>query len=230
MMADDDSIFGNLPSPLAPYSPGQLSQGAPDQFGVANPNATPAWPTYGMPQPNQFAAPPGGFVPNPNVSPQDRDAAIRTIIGEAGGEPALGQAGIAHVLNNRMLSGQYGNGSISSVAQQPVKPGSQYHEFSVWNAPGVAESSKATHTVSPDSPRYQQVGRIFDGVMSGAIPDPTGGATHYYAPRAMKGGIPPPWAGPLAKANDVTIANTRFVGSGPSGPGSRPIGALASVQ
>jgi conjugal transfer mating pair stabilization protein TraG len=177
-----------------------------------------------MPTPNQFAAPPGGF--QSNLSPNDRDAAIRTMLGEVSDQPMLGQAAVAHVLRNRMLSGQYGDGStLASVAQQPFKPGSQYHEFSAWN-PTKAGGNSAPLKASPSDPDYQQMGRILDGVFSGNIPDPTGGATHYYNPRQSK----PPWGPQLAQANDVTIGGHRFVGTGPAGPGAHsPVpGPLAS--
>jgi conjugal transfer mating pair stabilization protein TraG len=179
-----------------------------------------------MPQPNQFAAPPGGF--QSNLSPQDRDTAIKTMMGEVSQEPMLGQAAMAHVLKNRLDSGQYGDGStLASVAQQPA-PGKDglrgYHEFSTWNP--VSKQGNNPQNVSPNDPTYQHLGNILDGVFSGAIPDPTGGATHYYNPKTSK----PPWAPQLAQANDVTIGQHRFVGSGPAGPGSKPtvVGALAS--
>jgi spore germination cell wall hydrolase CwlJ-like protein len=213
----DDTLFGNLPPANDPATPGQ----PPGQLALTPQNG---WPANAMPAPNQFAAPPGGF--QSNLSPDDRDAAIRTMLGEASGQPLLGQAAVAHVLRNRMLSGQYGDGAtLSSVAQQPTAPGSQYHEFSAWN-PTKSGGNSAPLTASPNDPQYQQMGRVLDGVFSGDIPDPTGGATHYYNPKTSK----PPWGPPLAQANDVTIGSHRFVGVGAAGPGSRPpvLGPLAS--
>jgi Cell Wall Hydrolase len=115
---------------------------------------------------------------------------------------------------NRMLSGQYGDGTMTGVTQQPVKPGSSYHEFSMWNRGDPAGNN--ARAAQPNGALYQNVGNILDGVMSGSIPDPTGGATHYYNPRVAS----PPWASPLAAMNDVTVGNHRFVGTGPAGPGS----------
>jgi spore germination cell wall hydrolase CwlJ-like protein len=173
-----------------------------------------------MPTPNQFAAPPGL---QPQMNPVDRDIMIRTIAGEADSQPPLGQAAVAHAILNRVNVGGYGQG-IAGVAQRASKPGSQFHEFSVWNPPGVAESSKTTHSITPNDPIYQHIGDIVDKVYSGAIPDPTGGATHYFAPRSMKGGIPPPWYAPLARTNSVRIGDQLFVG-GAEGPGRTPIQA-----
>jgi conjugal transfer mating pair stabilization protein TraG len=171
-----------------------------------------------MPTPNQFAQLPDPGAP---MNPLDRDMMIKTIAGEAGNQPPLGQAAVAHAILNRVAVGGYGNG-ISGVVQQPVKPGSSYHQFSVWNPPGVAESSQTTHSITPGNPLYQRIGDIVDKVYSGAIPDPTGGATHYYAPNSMPGRIPPPWAAPLAQSNSVRIGDQLFVG-GAEGPGRTPI-------
>jgi conjugal transfer mating pair stabilization protein TraG len=178
-----------------------------------------AWPPNAMPTPNQLAAPPGGA--QGTLSPQDRDMMIRTLVGEAANQPQLGQAGVAHVIMNRAASGGYGDG-VSGVVTQPVKPGSEYKQFSVWNRPGLPESNASTLNIQPDTPQYQAIGDLVDKVSSGLVPDPTGGATHYYAPASMPGRRPPPWAAPLAQANDVTIGGQRFVGSGPAGPGYAP--------
>lgn len=146
-------------------------------------------------------------TPNPfSVDPQSRDLAIRTIIGEAGGESADGQAGVASVLKNRLASGQYGK-DLESVIYAPK-------QFSLWN-PGDP-AGKMALAVDANSDQYKNVGKIFDGVMSGDTPDPTGGATHYYNPKNAS----PDWGDQLAQQNDVTIGNHRFVGTGASGPGS----------
>jgi hypothetical protein len=161
----------------------------------------------------------------PPMSQADRDALIRTVAGEAGGEPAQGQAAVAHAILNRVAAGGYGD-SIHDVVTAPIKPGSQYHEFSVWNPPGTRESSATTHSLSPNDPSYARIGDIVDKAYSGLIPDPTGGATHYYAPRSMPGGRAPPWAAALAKDNSVTIGHQVFVGRS-RGPGQRLPSAIA---
>ena len=75
------------------------------------------------------------------MSQQDRDALIRTVAGEAGGEPAQGQAAVAHAILNRVAAGGYGD-SIHDVVTAPIKPGSQYHKFSVWNPAGHARKQR----------------------------------------------------------------------------------------
>ena len=150
------------------------------------------------------------------MDPNDRDMMIRTIAGEAGDQPPMGQAAIAHVIMNRVADGGYGDG-VQGVINAPVSPGSSYKQFSMWNALNKG-GNNVGRNLNPNSPTYASIGDIVDKVTNGQIPDPTNGATHYYAPRGMPGGRPPPWAGPLAQQNQVKIGNQIFVG-GSTGPG-----------
>jgi spore germination cell wall hydrolase CwlJ-like protein len=162
----------------------------------------------------------GGTASNiapPPLDPTDRDLMIRTIAAEAGSEPPLGQAAVAHTIFNRAAAGGYGDG-IAGVVQAPVKPGSAYRQYSVWNAPGMPDSSAVVRNLKPSDPSYAKIGDVVDQAYAGAIPDLTNGATHYYAPRSMPGGRPPPWAAALAAQNQVKIGNQIFVG-GSTGPG-----------
>ena len=140
-----------------------------------------------------------------------RDLMIRTVIGEAGGEPPEGQRGVAEVIRNRAQSGKFG-GDITKVILAPK-------QFSLWN-PGDPAGDLARR-VTPGSPQYQKVGKIVDQVMSNQGADVTGGATHYYNPKV----VAPAWGPELAKQNDVRIGNHRFVGSV-----SPPEQRLASTQ
>ena len=158
------------------------------------------------------------------LDPVDRDNLIKTIYGEARGEPALGQAGVAHAILNRVAAGGYGN-TITDVVHagvpNPKDAARGYHEFSPWNPPGVPESNPTAQNLSPDSKNpllanaYANIGSIVDKAYNGLIPDPTGGATHYYG--YMPHG-PPKWAGPLAAQNRVKIGNQTFIG-GSTGEG-----------
>jgi spore germination cell wall hydrolase CwlJ-like protein len=163
-------------------------------------------------------APPMGWNPSP-LNDIDRDAMIKTIVGEAGGEPASGQAAVAHVILNRAALGGYSpDQSIQGAAKAPTSPGSRFHQFSVWNDPGMPDYSKITHTITRDDPQYVAIGNVVDKVYSGATPDPTFGATHYYAPASMPGRRPPSWDAALAKLNSTKIGGNVFVG-GSEGPG-----------
>ena len=160
----------------------------------------------------------------PIMADQDRDNLIKTIYGEASGEPALGQAGVAHAIFNRLAAGGYGN-SITDIVHAPVSDPKDaargFHEFSPWNPPGVPESNPTAQHLSPNSPNptlanaYTSIGNVVDKAYYGITPDPTGGATHYYG--YMPHG-PPKWAGPLAAQNRVKIGNQTFIG-GAEGPG-----------
>ena len=174
-----------------------------------------------QPQPGEPLTPSAaGGMP---LSQADREALIRTVYGEAGNQPVMGQAGVAHAIMNRLSAGGYGD-TLSDIVKAPV-PGAAdarrgYHEFSPWNPPGVPESNMVAQHLSGDSadPRlrkaYADIGGVVDKSWNGLIPDPTGGATHYYGYMPQ----PPKWAAPLAAQNKVKIGGQTFVG-GSTGPG-----------
>ncbi|MCW2317621.1 hypothetical protein M2322_003185 [Rhodoblastus acidophilus] len=115
------------------------------------------------------------------ISPEERDLAIRTMIGEEG-SPS-GQAGVGSVMLNRLQSGRFGD-SLAAVILAP-------NQFEPWT-----HRANELLSISPNDRRYQQAARIFDAVAGGDLPDMTGGATHFYAPKAQAalGRQPPSWA------------------------------------
>jgi hypothetical protein len=138
------------------------------------------------------------------MTPAERDLYVRTLIGEAGNQPADGQAAVAHVIRNRLLSGQFG-GNLNSVMTAPK-------QFSTWN-PGNPAGIMARN-VPTDSPQYQRLGQIIDSVHGGQIPDPTNGATHFYNPTIAN----PGWG--------AGMSNSRQLGDhlfGNVGAVSRPV-------
>lgn len=114
-----------------------------------------------------------------DLSSRDRDAMIRTVMTEARGGDALGQAAVASVIRNRLAKGTYGD-SPSQIVTAP-------YQFEPWQR-GTAQR------VDPSSPEYEAAGRIVDAVANG-LPDPTNGATHFYAPvaQAALGRAAPKW-------------------------------------
>jgi spore germination cell wall hydrolase CwlJ-like protein len=44
-----------------------------------------------------------------DISDSDRDLMIRTTVGEADDQPAIGQAAVAHVIMNRVADGRWGD-------------------------------------------------------------------------------------------------------------------------
>ena len=129
-----------------------------------------------------------------DLTPVDRDALIRTTLGEAGTDP-ISQPGVASTVLNRMrASGQ-------SAIQTVLAP----HQFEAWSA-----RPKELLGYSADSADYQRVGKMVDDLASGAIPDPVNGATNYYAPAAQAalGRAPPAWD----DGSGIDLGKHRFFG------------------
>lgn len=143
------------------------------------------------------------------VSAADRDLAIKTLIGEEGSFE--GQSGVAAVILNRLASGRFGD-TLGDVILAP-------YQFTPWNQPRTPDEmtrQSGLWSTSPESPAYQRAARIFDAVRTGDIPDPTNGATHFYAPRSMQpAGSTPSWA----TGEGVPLGNTLFYA--PQGPVER---------
>lgn len=144
-------------------------------------------------QPGVLALPPvpEGLLPAPSGRPQsslyhpdDRDALIRTLYGEAVGEGPEGQAAVAHVIMNRLASGDYGN-SIQDVVKAP-------NQFEPWNS---AAGRQRLANLAPDSEDYKKLATIVDPILAGNGADPTGGAINFIAPdtQADKGRKQPKW-------------------------------------
>ena len=120
------------------------------------------------------------------VSEKDRDILARTLWGEARGEALVGQIAVAWTIRNRVFDGKtkswWGEG-YAGVCQKP-------YQFSCWNKndPNYAYLSGAKPIPVRE---FAQAQIAADQVLAGKIPDPTGGATHYYATTMSK---PPDWA------------------------------------
>ena len=153
------------------------------------------------------------------VTPAE-DQMVRTVIGEAGGEPLTGQQGVAAVIKNRMNLGKQ---DAQSVIFAP-------NQFEPWNNPATRAKLEG---LDPSSQQYQEVlNKAVRPVMSGDAQDPTGGATNFYAPKLMPGGGPS-WA--ANQQPSATIGGHQFYklpyGAPPTaqvaGPGA-PTGGPAS--
>lgn len=108
------------------------------------------------------------------LSPQDQDAAINTVYGEARGEPAAGRQAVAGVMANRAaLTGL----PLADIAAQP-------HQFAGYNA--------GRH-LDPNSSIYKSIMTDIMPVLNGQAPNPAGTADHFYAPGAMPNGSKPSW-------------------------------------
>lgn len=113
------------------------------------------------------------------LTPQQRDLLIRTIVGEAASEPFVGQQAVANVVLNRLRSGRYGD-SLEDVLFAPA-------QFEPWN-------TRRDELLA--IPQTANTYRTADMAVEAALQDdPTGGALNFYAPDVMEGrGGEPAWA------------------------------------
>lgn len=111
----------------------------------------------------------------------------RTIYGEARGEPFKGQVAVAWTVKNRAARpGWWGRGIVGVCLARK--------QFSCWNPDDL--NYRRVLSASLSDPLYLRALCIAGVVLMGDVSDPTGGATHYYAPAD---GVPPPrWAKNMA--------------------------------
>ena len=129
------------------------------------------------------------------VSP-DEDQLVRTVYGEARGEPVAGQQAVASVIKTRMGLGKQG---VQDVVFAP-------NQFEAWSDP---KNRPGIEALSPTDPQYQAIlNNVVRPVMSGQAQDPTGGATNFYNPalQAQLGRSTPGFA----QGNQTTIGNHTF--------------------
>lgn len=100
------------------------------------------------------------------------DCLAHAIYHEARGESAEGQLAVAHVVLNRVQSGQFAN-SVCGVVYQP-------HQFTNIRQTKPIKSSKSWS--------YARLTSLY--AMAGLSYDPTNGAKYFYAPAVVK----PQWA------------------------------------
>lgn len=97
------------------------------------------------------------------------DAAVRTVIAEEADPEA--RRWVAGVIANRAKAK---GGDLLGVVQEPG-------QFEPW-----ANGGKRIAEIDPNSPEYKAVAAIVAPILRGEAPDPTGGATQFYAPEAQK--------------------------------------------
>jgi spore germination cell wall hydrolase CwlJ-like protein len=108
----------------------------------------------------------------------DLELMAATVYLEAEGETDEGKVAVAWCIRNRMDAGAR---RAREVILQP-------YQFSCWNS-DYSGQRKARLT-APDPPVYERCWRAAAGALWRLLPDPTGGARHYYNPALAS----PEWA------------------------------------
>lgn len=100
------------------------------------------------------------------------DVLTRTIYGEARGEREEGIVAVAWVVRNRADNPRWWGHDVCSVCLCPW-------QFSCWNKddPNLPVIS----ALNAGSVEYERLAAMVRAVLSGSIPDPTGGADSYFA-------------------------------------------------
>lgn len=101
-----------------------------------------------------------------DLTPEERDLLVRTVIGEASNQPELGKAAVANVVLNRLNAGGYGD-DLKGVLFKPK-------QFEPWGT-----RSRELMSYSPESKPYNEAAAAVEKVLSGKFEDPTKGATHF---------------------------------------------------
>lgn len=127
----------------------------------------------------------------------DTDIAVRTMLGEAGGEGPEGMLAVAQVMVNRVQSGKFPN-NISSVALQDK-------QFSTWNSTDKGGNNPWKY--DKNSKAYKDALEIFKATAMGYTVDQTGGATHFYAHGTMEA---PSWWSSESSGKDTVIGGHTF--------------------
>lgn len=120
------------------------------------------------------------------VTERDRDILARTLWGEARGEDFIGQIAVAWTIRNRVFDGKTKSWWGEGYAGVCLKP----WQFSCWNKDdrNYAYLSGAKPIPARELGRARMAA---DHVIDSQAPDPTNGATHYYATSMPKA---PTWA------------------------------------
>ncbi|HTH11974.1 MAG TPA: cell wall hydrolase, partial [Acidovorax sp.] len=145
------------------------------------------------------------------LTDQQRDTLVRTILGEARGEGVDGMAAVAHVIANRAASGQYPS-DPARVARQPF-------QFSTWN---TGEGGNNPQQFRKGSREYQTAAQVIDQVFGGQSRDPTNGALFYHTPQ-----VNPNWSRDVNQFGTTRIGNHIFYNGNPVPPRDIP-NAVAS--
>jgi hypothetical protein len=146
----------------------------------------------------------------------DLDAIVKTVYGEAAGEGPAGQQAVAAVIRNR----------ANQAGLTPEQITRERNQFEPWNT----AAGRARMENMPQK-RFGQIADTIAPVINEGV-DPTGGATHFYAPKAQAAlGRPAPrWD----DGSGTDLGNHRFFnhgyGQGGGAPAMSGQAIIASAQ
>ena len=104
---------------------------------------------------------------------------VATLFGEARGEPIEGQVAVAHVINNRVLRGDWGP-SRASVLGGWAQFSCLWPTLGGKNHKAVLDMAQRYAAEGAFSPSLRQLEWVEEGVFGGRILDNTHGACHYF--------------------------------------------------
>jgi len=145
------------------------------------------------------------------VTQNDLDILSRTVAAEARSESVLGQAAVAHVALNRLVSQHGGKENLTDILLAKK-------QFSAWNKRQNYTNMKNVY-INKNDPAYENAKSISIAVLDGRITDPTYGSNHYYANKGLNKISTPYWYNEQlkkAKTNRYQIGNHLFTGRGRS--------------
>jgi N-acetylmuramoyl-L-alanine amidase len=124
------------------------------------------------------------------VTEKDRDVLARTLWGEARGERLDGMAAVAWSIRNRVDMDLHNDGKPDWWGEGYIGVCQKPYQFSCWNKndPNYPFLSGAKPIPAVE---FVMCRLAAEQVIGGLKPDPTGGATHYYATTMPKA---PAWA------------------------------------
>ena len=141
------------------------------------------------------------------ITQDDLDILARTIAAEARSESVLGQAAVAHVALNRLVSQHGGKENLTDILLAKK-------QFSAWNKRQNYTNMKNVY-INKNDPSYENAKSISIAVLDGRITDPTYGSNHYYANKGLNKISTPYWYNEQlkkAKTNRYQIGNHLFTG------------------
>jgi hypothetical protein len=184
--------FTNRVAPLTPpAAPEPTTEELLSLLSGGSPVATDA----PLPPPRPASLNASMTLPVSNLTPAQRDLIVRTIAAESSGKTPEESRAIAHVIMNRISSGKYG--------ATPEKVLFARNQFEPWSDP---RGSNYPMRHRPGTTKYEKAMQALDAAMGND--DITGGATHFWGPKAQRAlGRNPP---AFARTPGFDIGDTRF--------------------